>query len=233
MHPLIRVVCFLIFAAWLAWGDLQRLLFGALLLAVVHALVAPAAIVAAGNMILRLRWFLLSLLVVYGWFTPGRALGPASAAGASWLPTAEGLAEGLLRCAALALIVVAVNLLLRTTGREQLLGAIHGLARPLAPLGLSRERLALRMTLVMEAVGEVRRLVAESLAKRGDDERGARAGGRFAATVMQRVIDDADRRPLDSVQILLDAPPHWLQWSLPVLLWAAFYMIGVIWGGWH
>lgn len=229
MHPLIRILCFLVFAAWLAWGDLQRLLFGAALLAVLYALVAPASIRAGGAMVRRLRWLLVSLLIVYGWFTPGRPLAglDAGALLAPLIPTVEGLAEGVVRCAALVVIVLAVNLLLRTTSREQLLGAIHGLARPLALFGLSRERLALRMVLVMDAVEEVRGLVADRLAARRDELPGLRAAGGFASGVIVAVIEAAGRRGPERVTLTLGSPPSPVQWMFPALLWAAFHAAGI------
>jgi hypothetical protein len=229
MHPLIRIVCFLIFAAWLAWGGSRLLLFGTSVLVALYLLVAPAAIRDAGAMIRRLRWLLVSLLIVYGWFTPGRPVDFGAAVAASpLLPTVEGIAEGLLRCAVLVVLVLAVNLLLYTTGRDRLLGAVYDLARPLAPLGLSRERLALRMILAIEAIGEVRHIVADGLAARRKDMRGARATGEFAAGVIGRVIAEAERRPSAPVAIRLDAPPAPLQWGFPALLWGAFYAAGML-----
>jgi hypothetical protein len=228
MHPLIRVLCFLVFAAWLAWGGVHRLMFGAALLACLYVLVSPASIRTAGTMIRRLRWFLVSLLIVYGWFTPGRPLGlDAGSTLAPLVPTAEGLAEGLLRCAALLVIVLAVNLLLQTTSREQLLGAILGLARPFTVLGLSRERLALRMVLVMEAVEDVRRIVVDRLAIAREGVRGPRAAGEFASGLLRSVIAEADRRRPEQVTVTLDAPPPAFQWCLPTLLWGVFYAAGI------
>ncbi len=228
VHPLIRVLCFLIFAAWLAWGGLQQLLFGALLLACVYLVVAPASIRTAGVMIRRLRWFLVSLLFVYGWFTPGRPFGfDAGSVLTPLMPTAEGLAEGVSRCAALMIIVLAVNLLLRTTTRGQLLSAIHGLARPLAVLGLSRERLALRMMLVMDAVEDVRRIVIDRLAAGREGVRGPRAAGEFASGLLLHVIAEADRHRPEQVTVSLDGPPSALQWCFPALLWGMFYAAGL------
>jgi energy-coupling factor transporter transmembrane protein EcfT len=230
MHPLIRILCFLVFAAWLAWGDAQRLLFGAALLALLYAVVKPASLRSAGVMIRRLRWLLVSLLIVYGWFTPGRPIAglDAGASPAFVIPTVEGLTEGLLRCAALVAIVLAVNLLLRTTDRIQLLGAIHGLARPLAVFGLSRERLALRMVLVMDAVEEVRRIVADRLAAAREGLSGMRALGSFASGLVVTVIEAAGRRGPEQVTLTLGGTPPALQWTIPVLLWAAFYTAGMI-----
>lgn len=153
MHPLIRVVCFLVFSASLAFGNGMDLLCGGLLLAAAYLSTSPRLLLPAVRMVSRLRWFLLSILIVYGWFTPGQPLlGAESARFAELWPSREGMEAGLLRAALLMAIVAGANLLLRTTSREQLLLAVYSMARPLALCGVSRERLAVRMVLVIEAV---------------------------------------------------------------------------------
>lgn len=228
MHPLIRVVCFLVFAAWLAWGGPHVLLSGAALLLPFYLLIPVVSAAKAWAMIRRLRWFLLSLLVVYGWFTPGRLPEGVdeSTMLATLLPTVEGLTAGLLRCAVLAVIVLAVNLLLATSTREQLMEAIYGLARPFSLLGLSRERLALRMVLVMEAMDEVREIVTERKGERRVAARGLARIGDFAADVLRTVIDRSERHPPREVTLALSAPPALLQWGYPALLFAAFLLAG-------
>lgn len=229
MHPLIRVLCFLLFAAWLAWGGPQRLVFGGALLLALYLVIPSADPRPAWQMIRRLRWFLISLLIIYGWFTPGRPLLFDQAMPLSVLiPTIEGLAAGLLRCVVLVVIVLAVNLLLRTTDRDQLLSAIHGLARPLTPFGLSRERLALRMMLVMDAIDNVRQIVSDRLALQRGGMPGVRAAGEFASDVMARVIDAADRQQQTRYTLTLAGPPTLLQWAWPLLLCLLFWLAGIV-----
>ena len=50
-------------------------------------------------MVLRLRWLLLAIVLVYGWWTPGISLLPAFGA---WSPTTEGVVAGFLRILSLA-----------------------------------------------------------------------------------------------------------------------------------
>jgi hypothetical protein len=111
------------------------------------------------QMLKRLRWLLLAIFVVYGWWTPGSAALPALG---SWSPSVSGLYAGLLRGMALATIVAAVHLLLQQTPRAQLLPAVMQLLRPVCSRHC-RERLAVRSVLSIEAVALVQPLLNTSL----------------------------------------------------------------------
>src|SRR3569833_434262 len=161
MHPVIRLVCFMMLSLALAVGGWLHLLLGALVAAVLFARAGAAAWVTIMPMMRRMRWLWLSLVVIYFWFTPGVAVVPVPDAWAAWVPTVEGLALGALRIAALALMVVTAGLLLHFTPREQLFAALHWLTAPLGLFGVSRERVAVRVALTLAAVAEVRSEVQE------------------------------------------------------------------------
>ncbi len=221
MHPLIRVVTFMAFSLGLSLGQWPELVLGGVLLAAAYGGSGRRVSAQGRRMLVRLRWFFLSIAVLYLWFTPGEALLPAlGAASPSW----SGLAQGLLRTGSLVLIVLAVDLLLQLTPRDQMLGALYRLACLLRPLGLSAERFALRMSLTLEAVGRI------SLRPPGAVSRAA--GWRQRVQRLGEALLKQWRRALRApaqtleVEILLDeAPPAW-QWGLPVLLVAAFWAVG-------
>lgn len=224
MHPLIRIVCFLVFSAGLAFGGGAELACGGVLLAGAYLATSPRLFAPALTMIYRMRWFLLSLFIVYGWFTPGQPLvGSEGARFAELWPTREGALAGLLRAALLMAIVAGANLLLRTTSREELLAAVYGLSRPLGWCGISRERIAVRMVLVIEALDPVRRIVTERLAAVEGGLADLRAAGRFASGVMQRVVQGAEAVAGGTVQLFGAGAPPPLQWLYPALLGGLFF----------
>jgi energy-coupling factor transport system permease protein len=104
VHPLIRVVTLLIFIAGLAFARPLFLVAGIGLLLVLNILVGFPAPGRLLQMVSRLRWLFLAILLVYGWWTPGVELFPAMG---SWSPTSEGIFTGLLRVLSLVLIVAA------------------------------------------------------------------------------------------------------------------------------
>lgn len=142
LHPATRIGLWLLLAlavAWLRWEAL----------AVLSA--ALAAALAAGrnpvfwSMLRRARWLLLSLLLVYGFATPGAPLWEA-------LPalSREGVALGAMQAWRIALLLAGLALLMAATPPAALISGIHALLRPLVALGVDAGRFALRLALTLE-----------------------------------------------------------------------------------
>lgn len=214
LHPQIRVLILLVFIAGTATARPAILIAGALLLAMVYARAGRHSFATLARMVLRLRWLFFAILLVYGWWTPGELLVP-EAGGIS--PVREGLYTGLLRVAALILIVCAVNLLVRTTPRGQLLAALYALTRPvLTPA--QRERFAVRLLLTLEAVPRVQDMLADSHCQQpGGNSRLQRLAG-SVNTVYTGILETAARSAGTAIEFDEPRPPPRLQWLLPMLL---------------
>ncbi|NIR59267.1 MAG: hypothetical protein GWO02_06965 [Gammaproteobacteria bacterium] len=219
MNPLVRIVTLLVFAAGVAHAGGPALVAAAVLVSAGFALGGRSALDGVGPMLKRLRWLALSLLVVYLWFTPGPALAPALG---PWSPTWPGLAEGLARCATLVLIVLGVRLLFATTSREQLLAGLYGLARILRPLGVDPERVAVRVTLTLEAVPRLRpQMRIERAPARG--WRGITgAAAETARALFATALAQGRASPLAPVALPRLGRPAWGEWLAPVALAALF-----------
>jgi energy-coupling factor transporter transmembrane protein EcfT len=214
VHPVIRIAAFLVVAAFLARGELSVMLVVAagLVLALIRLPAASWRTPLA--LFRRLRWLLISLLVVYGWFTPGVALWPALGVAA---PTQEGLSEGLLRGGALLLIALAAQLLMLATPRPQLLAALYWLARPLRSIGVSRERLAIRLALTLEAVPQLSAVMTPALYQDLEGNAATRFG-QIAARAFQGALDQAARQAGSDVDIVTAQRPPLYQWLYPLSL---------------
>lgn len=224
-HPVIRIISFLVLAAYLATAEVADMMLAAVALALLYLLLDPGYFRSAWRMIRRMRWFFLSILIIYFWFTPGQpALGflPLPSA---WLPSEQGLRAGSLRIATLLLIILAVNLLLRTTPQKQLIAAIHWLSRPLAWLGICPDRLAVRMVLVMESLATVQSLVRQGLQGLQRSDRRLRQLGHFASDVFLQVTEAADRSPCHTITLQRCVAPPLYQWLYPVALGALFSLL--------
>ncbi len=224
MHPIIRILCFLILAGWLAAAGVERLMAAVFLLAFA-ALAAPAGTLAAAwTMLRRLRWFFLSLLIVYGWFTSMPADSVRTGYLHALLPEFAGLAAGIERMCALACIVYAVSLLLRLSTREDLLRGVYMLVRPLGMFGLQPERLALRLLLVMDGIDASRDDLRAGMPREAR-RAGLRDIGDHAARLLGDTIERAERR--ESEEIIFDPgrfPPSW-QWLLPPALLGLLFLL--------
>ena len=94
----------------------------------------------------RARWILFSLLVIYAFLTPGEELWSLPY-GTS--PTREGLQDGLIQLSRLAGMLAGLSILLTLLSREQMVSGIYSLAYPARFIGLSRERIAVRLALTL------------------------------------------------------------------------------------
>lgn len=223
MHPVVGIVSFVVFAAALSFGAAPQLALGAVLLAV-FTLLSGVSVSAGLRMVWRLRWLLVSILVVYLWFTPGAPL--VAGWEAAWLPTREGLLGGAVRVGVLVLIVLAVAVLGERIPRERLLGALYWMSTPLAPLGLARERLLLRLILTLEAAPVLQAELAARYRERRAQGSRLGAAAATAADAFDTIIRRAESAPCPvRVVQVLEAPPLW-QWLYPLALALAFWVAG-------
>lgn len=94
----------------------------------------------------RTRWIILSLLLIYAYSTPGQ---PLSASLGMLAPSREGLADGVLQLTRLLAALAGLAILLDHLHRQQLIAGLYTLFAPLQWMGLSRERLAVRLALTL------------------------------------------------------------------------------------
>lgn len=234
MHAVIKIICFLIFAAAVSVGETPVLLLGVLLVVPLYLSNfgerGRAHLGTAMAMLKRLRWLFLSIFIVYLFFTPGVLIWPE----VLWGPTEEGVLQGLSRIAVLVLIVAAVNVLLTSTAQDEFFAAIYWCLQPLSWFGVPRERLAVRITLTLESVSAVRDAYRRESRTESNDERKhavPRATGSKIRTIadtahrlFSKVVLDGQTASLREIQLPEQSRPPLLQWSIPLLL-AATIMV--------
>ncbi|MBI5898724.1 MAG: hypothetical protein HZB40_05820 [Rhodocyclales bacterium] len=98
----------------------------------------------------RSRWLLLTMLLLFGWMTPGTAMPLLPGA------TEEGLWLAVENVARLLIAIATVSLLLGVLPPAALVSGMRSLLAPLAGLGGFRDRLAVRLMLTLEAVEAAR-----------------------------------------------------------------------------
>lgn len=142
-HPAAQILTWCLLVA-----ILQMLEPGELLMAAGLILLA-AFVISHHKFILllrRTRWIMLSLLLIYAYSTPGQPL--ADALGL-FSPSREGLADGVVQLARLLAALAGLAILLDRLHRLQLIAGLYTLFAPLQWMGLSRERLAVRLALTL------------------------------------------------------------------------------------
>ena len=221
IHPLIRVVSLLLFIAGISLARPLLLITGFMLLAGIYLLSGFPAMDRLLVMLKRLRWLMLAIVLVYGWWTPGAALFPVAGV---LSPTVEGLQLGLIRMLVLVIIVAAVHLLLQRTERSQLLAALMQLFTPVCSLQ-GRSRIAVRIVLSMEAVGQIQPLLLKALSGSSLANKRLTGLGTVAADVYETVLEKAGRANCDPVRVVEAAQPAFWQWLIPLLLAAAIFLL--------
>ncbi len=103
------------------------------------------------RLIRRARFLLLTLALVFVCATPGEALLPLLGAAS---PTAEGLLLAAQHGGRLVLVLGLLALLLQFTPSAQFVAGVFGLLKPFAAWGLPREKMALRLMLVLQYAEE-------------------------------------------------------------------------------
>lgn len=147
MHPAVKIISLLVVSIFLTQGGWSTLLItGALLLPfyVLHGELWRPAI----KMLLRLKWFFISILLIYYLYTPDvphTAHTIISQIGGRIIP-------GLFRIAVLIIILFSVNLFIKTTSKEQILSALLWLFSPLKYFSIKTERISLRAVLTLEYI---------------------------------------------------------------------------------
>ena len=232
MHPVIRIVTFFIIAISVAVGNVQHLLLACLLLAAGYVAVHAEVFSVNWKMLKRMKWLFLSIFIVYLWFTPGDRLFQSDYVIS---PTIQGIEIGFIRVASLVVIVFAVNLLIRTIVKDDLIAAILWLLKPLKTFGLPHEKLAIRMALTLDMVGEVQTLYDDRLTNNGSDQ-GSRPGvlhrireiSNMAIQFFQLVLEKAINAECKSVTVSEGTVPSLLQWGYPLVLGMLVYSLTVI-----
>jgi len=98
------------------------------------------------RLVRRIRFLLLAILILFAWMTPGQAVF------SFWTtlgPSREGLLLAMEHGLRLVGVVALVALLLGWGGRDFIVSGLYALMAPSAFVGLSRDRLAVRLMLVL------------------------------------------------------------------------------------
>ncbi|MCI0505375.1 MAG: energy-coupling factor transporter transmembrane protein EcfT [Gammaproteobacteria bacterium] len=239
MHPVIRIVSFLILAGFVAFGGLYELAAGFVLVLSVVLYRRLQSFELSTRIIKRMRWLFLSILIVYLWFTPGEPILPFASA---FIPTFQGLQSGMLRVFSLILIIFAVNYFIATIARNSLVEAIVWLLYPLHWFGIETGQLALRIALTLELIPRTQQLVLDIkqhyVDARINSNQPKRAAVRKSLVLsrlvmishllemlFERTIYEADRMPPEKIVVDTMQKPPLSQWVVPVMIAGAFWGI--------
>lgn len=102
----------------------------------------------------RMRYILLAVCMLFLWQTPGTLLIPALG---GWSPTVDGAVQALMHVLRLLAVVDVVAILMSALSVESWVAGLFVLAMPLRLIGVSPERFAVRLNLVLRAADSTQR----------------------------------------------------------------------------
>lgn len=223
VHPLIRIFTLLIIVAFLSFGNAWHLLLATILVLSLAISLKPQVLSSGLRLLRFLRLFFISLLIFYGWFTPGVPLGAlAWPEVAVWMPTYEGLQLAFYRGGVLVAIFFTVHLMVSLSSTGELFNGIYSLLRPLDWLGLQRQTVAVRMSLTLHKVSDFRAAI-EQLKTTFEQtqapffERSARS---LAFLINEATANEKHHGNTVEVEYVR-RPDHW-QWLIPATIIVLF-----------
>ena len=149
MHPFVKIACFFFLLLLLQYLSATSI---AVLCGLICLLAAVLNLQHFFQLIKRMRWLFVSLLLVYAYATPGEYLAflPSNVA-----PSFEGLHLGLMQIAKLLIAVASLSALFASTNKSQLMAGLWTLLSPLRLVGLNVERFTVRMLLTLHYVEQM------------------------------------------------------------------------------
>lgn len=146
MHPFVKILLFIttLILLGIAGAELLSFMLATLLVAIV--------IMQHKNywqVLLRMRWLILSILIIYAFGTPGELVPNFPI---QFAPSYEGLSLAVIQLARLFIALAALNLLLTGSPQQEMMLGLYLLLLPLKYLGLNVERFAARLMLTLHYV---------------------------------------------------------------------------------
>lgn len=227
MHAVVKIISFLIVAVFCAGGQTLHLITLAALIGILYFAYGRQYLKTLWIAVKRMRWFLSSIIVLYFWFTPGQPLPLAVPPKLQFLlPTGSGINEALTHVGALIIIVATAHLLIKSTARHELLSAIYFLVSPLSIIKFPSERFALRMSLVMDIVGDMRAVTEGAVQANTTGKPLSRLSSAITTSVEQ-ALNNAKRAPCVTFVIPHDNSPALKEWMYPVILIMVLSLLGM------
>lgn len=142
-HPATQILTWCLLVAIMQFLALETLLIAAGFVLLIALLLSAHKLM---QLLRRTRWIMLSILLIYAYTTPGQ---PLSDALGIFSPSMEGLSDGVLQLTRLLAALAGLAILLDRLHRQQLIAGLYSLFAPLQLIGVSRERVAVRLALTL------------------------------------------------------------------------------------
>lgn len=211
MHPVIRITTFLLLAVLLARAHPMQMGWVLCIIGLSFIFESGKGLNAAVKLLWRVRWLLLSILLIYVWMPVGTMT--------------ESLWQAFHRMALLATMLFALQALVLNMQRDDIVAGLYFLLFPFSLIGLSREQMVMRLILTMDSVKQLPAvLVLPNETTNTHDSRLKRITERLISAI-SRILSYADSVTHEAICIDTEnVVPRW-QWIIPVIILFIFFFI--------
>ncbi len=224
MHPVIKIVNLVVVSIFLTQGGWATLLLTAALLLPFYLknnkLWSPAV-----KMLYRLKWFFVSILFIYYYYTPFIQDTEIPIL----LQYLQQLTPGLFRISVLIFILFSVNLFIQTTTKEDILSALLFISSPLKLFNVKTERISLRAVLTLEYIEILsERLRKYKIPQQSHDNKKKKFVFfqliQYSGIILREILEEADTTSGQAYTIESQPAPELFQYLFPLLLCLFFYL---------
>jgi hypothetical protein len=221
-HPAVRLLALIALGVFLFRYQVVALAVVFLLLAALIARGGSEALAGLGRALRRIRWLLVSIVVIYLWVAP-----EPSGTGSWAIPGWADIDLALRRAGVLVVLVAAVELLRQTTPAPRTAAAIAQILRPLTLVGLNVRRFAARVALTLEAVPATAEIVGRAAGETTIKKGQLRGWAETAAALILEIEQEAPSGPGDASLPEL-GPPALSDWCLLAGVVALLYALTLL-----
>lgn len=194
MHPFVKILLFISILALLGIISAQAL---SIMFVILLGMIVLFKHKKFWQILLRMRWLFISLLIIYAFGTPGELVPYFPN---QFAPSYEGLSSGIIQLERLLIALAALSLLLTASPRQEMMLGLYLLLLPLKYFGLNVERFAARLMLTLHYV----EALAESTQHKLNFDALDRAHNDVTEPIMNTVhIQQRSFRLLDKIVIAL------------------------------
>ncbi|MFO7602878.1 MAG: hypothetical protein R6X06_03575 [Gammaproteobacteria bacterium] len=214
MHPVIRIGTFILLAVLLARAQPMQMGWVLCVIGLAFVLARGRGFGAAVNLMWRIRWIVLSILLLYTWLPLGD------------LTTSWWLAVH--RIALLLLMLLALQALVLNMARNDIISGLYRVLAPLAFLGLPREKFVLRLMLTLECVAHLPALLQQDASPDTTRRSPLRQISARLMHAIAGVLAQGETLQHAAVTIETDVAVPWWQWTIPLSIAVIFFSLPMI-----
>lgn len=231
MHPVIRISIFLIFTFFIIQVKPVQLLLAGFILFSASLFLDKKYVTMMWTMVWRLKWFYISIFVLFSLFTPNDITITSTASAYILGNVNSGYYFSLIKITALILIVMSVIVLVVSIPRHELIASLILLSKPLTVIGFPSERFAVRLYLIIDFVETLPSVVSfgsqESPAKMNFKSKIKHIVSSLHL-VVNEVYNLAENSECKKIQYDKINLPHIYQWGYLIVCIGLFYLSEII-----